>query len=174
MPPAIAPAAKPPIDLSAIRCLSVHSPWAGLLVAGLKPVECRSWATDYRGPLVIHAASSRASLRYENWEYLSMLASDPDWGLGEAARVDLAGWMAVNWPGPKPGDWRGDPLGGILGVVDVVDCRRAGPREPWWPEDGYAWRVANPRRLPAPIPCSGKLSLWKPLPEALAEIAKIL
>nr|CCC48095.1 conserved hypothetical protein [Trypanosoma vivax Y486] len=39
-------------------CLSMHQPWAGLLVAGIKAHEGRTWSTNYRGKLWIHAASS--------------------------------------------------------------------------------------------------------------------
>jgi hypothetical protein len=42
-----------------VKCLTVRQPWAYLIVAGLKDVEFRSWATAYRGPLLIHAAARR-------------------------------------------------------------------------------------------------------------------
>lgn len=38
------------------RCLSVRQPWAGLIAAGIKTIELRSWKTNYRGPLVICSA----------------------------------------------------------------------------------------------------------------------
>lgn len=38
-------------------CLTMHQPWASLLVAGVKRVEGRSWHTDHRGKLWIHAAA---------------------------------------------------------------------------------------------------------------------
>jgi hypothetical protein len=41
-----------------MRCLSVKQPWAGLIGAGLKTLEVRSWYTDYRGPLVICSSQS--------------------------------------------------------------------------------------------------------------------
>lgn len=37
------------------KALTVKQPWASLLVAGLKTIENRSWTTNYRGPLAIHA-----------------------------------------------------------------------------------------------------------------------
>jgi hypothetical protein len=36
--------------------LTVRQPYASLIIAGLKPIENRTWATTYRGPLLIHAA----------------------------------------------------------------------------------------------------------------------
>jgi hypothetical protein len=38
-------------------CLSMHQPWASLLVHGIKKHEGRNWSTAYRGRLWIHAAS---------------------------------------------------------------------------------------------------------------------
>ena len=39
-----------------IKALSLWQPWASLIAMGEKHYETRSWATDYRGPLAIHAA----------------------------------------------------------------------------------------------------------------------
>lgn len=41
---------------SGIRCLSLRQPWASLVVSGRKDVENRSWRTNHRGPLLIHAS----------------------------------------------------------------------------------------------------------------------
>ncbi len=38
-------------------CLSMHQPWASLLVHGFKRFEGREWTHRYRGPLWIHATS---------------------------------------------------------------------------------------------------------------------
>ena len=40
-------------------CLSMHQPWASLLVHGFKRFEGRMWSTKYRGPLWIHATSQK-------------------------------------------------------------------------------------------------------------------
>jgi hypothetical protein len=42
-----------------VKCLTVCQPWAWAIVHGRKHVENRTWATDYRGPLLIHAGGSR-------------------------------------------------------------------------------------------------------------------
>ncbi|CAE6915106.1 Trip4, partial [Symbiodinium natans] len=42
------------------QCLSMHQPWASLLVYGFKRAEGRSWSTDHRGRLWIHATSKAA------------------------------------------------------------------------------------------------------------------
>ena len=39
-----------------MKALTLTQPWASLMAAGAKRIETRSWATSYRGELVIHAA----------------------------------------------------------------------------------------------------------------------
>ena len=36
-----------------MRALSVKQPWANLIASGSKTIETRTWATSYRGPLLI-------------------------------------------------------------------------------------------------------------------------
>lgn len=36
-----------------MRALSVKQPWANLIASGCKTIETRTWATPYRGPLLI-------------------------------------------------------------------------------------------------------------------------
>ncbi len=40
-----------------MKALSVRQPWAGLITAGLKTIEIRTWSTSYRGPLLICASA---------------------------------------------------------------------------------------------------------------------
>ncbi len=42
-----------------MKCLSVRQPWASLIIRGTKDVENRTWDTDYRGRLAIHASKRR-------------------------------------------------------------------------------------------------------------------
>ena len=39
-----------------MKCLSIHQPWAALVVLGAKRFETRSWQTDHRGRMAIHAS----------------------------------------------------------------------------------------------------------------------
>lgn len=46
--------------MATVPALTVHQPYAHLIAAGRKPIETRTWATRYRGPLLIHASKRRA------------------------------------------------------------------------------------------------------------------
>lgn len=39
-----------------MKVLSIRQPFASLILSGAKDVECRTWPTSYRGPLLIHAS----------------------------------------------------------------------------------------------------------------------
>src|SRR5215469_18557457 len=40
----------------AMKILSIRQPWAYLITRGSKNIENRSWPTNYRGPVLIHAS----------------------------------------------------------------------------------------------------------------------
>jgi len=42
-----------------MKALTLYEPWAWLVLHGWKEVETRSWHTDYRGLLAIHAGKKR-------------------------------------------------------------------------------------------------------------------
>jgi hypothetical protein len=39
-----------------MKILSIRQPWAYLITQGSKNIENRSWPTEYRGPVLIHAS----------------------------------------------------------------------------------------------------------------------
>jgi hypothetical protein len=151
-----------------MRGLTLTQPWASLVAIGAKRIETRSWATDYRGQLAIHAGKGLAGMsEAEMW----------DMALSEPFRTALARSALMN-PGRMP---RGE----IVAVVEVADCLPTGrlasglevPRhcsrtdEIWqlteWERafgdygpGRYGWLLADVRPLPTPIPYRGALGLW--------------
>jgi hypothetical protein len=45
-----------------MKCLSIQQPWSWAILYAGKTIENRTWPTDYRGPLLIHAGRSRECL----------------------------------------------------------------------------------------------------------------
>jgi ASCH domain len=41
---------------SDVKIITIRQPWAHLIVNGSKNIENRTWATSYRGPVLIHAS----------------------------------------------------------------------------------------------------------------------
>jgi len=127
-----------------MKAITVRQPWASAIIWGGKNVENRSWPTDYRGPLVIHAAK-KLSPSFEV-EFCKSLGID----YAEAAAL----------------------RGHVLGMVDLVDCVELDHekvRGNKWAKGHWCWILKNPRPL-APVACAGRLKLWD---FALAEAAAV-
>jgi predicted RNase H-like HicB family nuclease len=132
-----------------MKCLSMTQPWAFLLATGHKQIETRSWSTQYRGPLLIHAAKTFPK---------------------EAQRYcrDNA-WLFKQWNDWPWHHWQ-LPLGSIVGICELTDVWRiTADNTPSPPEyhfgnyepGRYGWTVQSVVLLPRPIPARGRLSLWE-------------
>lgn len=129
-----------------MKVLTICQPYAHLIAVGDKRVENRRWPTLHRGELAIHAGRSR--------EWLD---------LDESGQVDETYGVAV----------ADLAFGAIVAVVDVLDCVRlnagALPNDALWTypwleshehvEGPWCWVLGEVRRLPNPVPYSGKLGL---------------
>src|SRR5438067_1700136 len=112
------------------KALSIKQPWAWAIIEEGKNVENRTWPPShgYRGPLYIHAGLKWA------WEGFKFLDEH-----GHRLPFD-------------------PPRGGIIGVVDLVDCVE-GYDSPWAFGGEYHWILKNPRRVRFK-PMAGKLGIW--------------
>lgn len=62
-----------------MKAISLWQPWATLIAIGAKHFETRSWATNYRGQLAIHAAKRSADP--DEWhEAINMALSEAGYG----------------------------------------------------------------------------------------------
>lgn len=120
------------------KALSIRQPWAFFIVHGFKPVENRSWRTHYRGPVLIHAGTRQAD-EFEGEDEF---------------------WPSVLGGRSFPDDATTEhmPMGGIVGVADIVDCVEAHP-SPWF-FGPFGFVLANARPLPF-TPCKGALGFFK-------------
>lgn len=59
-----------------MKVLTIKEPWATLIAEGIKEYEFRTWKTNYRGEILIHAGKTRANeypkivRKYPNFEYM--------------------------------------------------------------------------------------------------------
>jgi hypothetical protein len=137
-------------------------PHGSLLITGAKPFETRHWKTDFRGPLMIHAAQ-----RFVRWEF-DVLFRFKNYQIGLSPLIGLP----LNFRKPAAGNISARAiidnlaLGAFIGVVDLVDCiatermtpaqikaaRGFGDFRP----GRFAWHVRNVRRFLTPIPARGR------------------
>lgn len=111
-----------------MKILSIRQPWASLIVSGVKDVENRTWSTRYRGPLLIHAAQRADDVTSDEIERRFGFRLPPDM-----------------------------PLGGVVGVAELVDCVR-GHASAWYAPAHWAFVLAGSRPL-AFVKWKGSLSL---------------
>ncbi|XP_066557826.1 activating signal cointegrator 1 [Amia ocellicauda] len=126
-------------------CLSMHQPWASLLVLGIKRVEGRTWYTSHRGRLWIAAAAKRPTPQ-------------------EIAQVEA---MYRNLYRTAPDFPKEYPTGCLLGCVNVIDCLSQEQFQEQHPktceESGspFVFICSNPQELLVKFPMKGKHKIWK-------------
>ena len=122
-----------------MKVLTIKEPWASLIIEGYKKYEFRSWKTNYRGTILIHAGMSidkkqvtklsNYNLKYSNGEII-----------GEATLTDC---ILVS-----------DELNNELVNIDPIVYgmnNHVGI---------YAWKLDNVKKYDKPIKIKGKLGLW--------------
>lgn len=154
-----------------LKALSLTQPWASLVALGIKQVETRSWATQHRGWIAIHASKG-----FPKWAVETCFEDE------FCAPLKAAGFE-------KPG---GLPTGAIIGVVRIIGYLptsritigettdySAGTISKLeelygdYGENRYGLFLADAVALPEPIPCKGALSLWQVPPDIEARILDV-
>jgi hypothetical protein len=115
-----------------MKALSIRQPWAWLIATGFKDIENRTWPTDFRGRIYIHAPK-----RTDSNAFSQLMRR----GLSLAAVLKLT-------------------RGAIIGEVDIIDCVKHST-SPWF-VGPYGFVLANPALYKKPIPCKGRLGLFEP------------
>ncbi len=148
-----------------MKAITIWQPWASLLAIGAKQYETRSWKTDYRGQIAIHAAAKRPPKQGE-------LATENFDAITKAIALNLGHWRF---------DWDNIPLGCVILTAELVDCYKITKRLTFaenektisiqeisvqeqlfgdWTPGRYAWELSNVKMLPEPIPAKGQQKIW--------------
>jgi hypothetical protein len=114
------------------RALSIRNPWASLIMGGFKLIENRTWKTDHRGPILIHAGKLVDRLALPDAAQFIDTNAMPSGYLGTVDLVD------VHWGGEH-------------------DCCGF-----WAQQNVFHWRLDNPQPFAEPIPGLGRLGLFIP------------
>lgn len=145
---------KPEAAIEKIPTLSLLQPWAQAIFLGLKKIETRSWATKYRGPLLIHASAKKDIVGRDKWEKTRA-------AMGDTIGENLGAYETL-------------PFGKIIGIVYLTNCRPIETVhrellldhnfiEILWGDysDGrHGWTLASPVSFSPAITYKGALSVW--------------
>ena len=131
-----------------MKVLSLLQPWATLVVIGVKQVETRSWSTDHRGELLIHASTGKAG---------AVMAMEPPFTKYIKEFNDL-------------------PFGAIVGKVTLTDVLLIGQQQldgntlnqltfeerafGDYSEGRYAWMLSDAVQFDKPTLVKGSIRLW--------------
>jgi len=141
-----------------MKALTLTQPWATLVAIGAKRIETRSWNTQYRGPLAIHAAKGFP----ETAQFLCF--KEPFRGLLIQKYSFICG-------GEMYFGKHKFPLGCIVATCNLtrIDSikkdydlyitrneRAFGD----YSEGRFAWILEDIKPLDTPIPAKGSLGLW--------------
>ncbi len=138
-----------------MKALTIIQPWATLIASGHKMNETRSWKTNYRGEVLIHAGKNPKD--YTSGCYID----DPDGRHFQEAGI-------------TPNNFEDLPRGSIIGKATLVNCihinkefrdhlKRSNPAEYAFGDyriGRYAWVFENPVLFEKPIPARGRQGLW--------------
>lgn len=148
-----------------MRVLSVKQPWAHMLIDGTKPFEIRTWKTDYRGRIALHASSGTVA------DALERGVEDDAWAecFARSALVTAQDVKALQ---------RSAIIGTIeiaeIGTLDDLEDSMSDAELDLFDEvdgDHFLWRMTKPLRI-APLSIDGKLNLWTLPDDVAAEVAK--
>ena len=122
-----------------MKALTIKQPWADLIVNGYKKYEFRSWKTNYRGKILIHAGLSFEKDKVAKFKdyNLSLIKGAI---IGEA---DITDCILVDEQFLKK-----------VREIDPIVYNQSGHVEK------YAWKLENIKKYDQPIFIKGKLGLW--------------
>jgi hypothetical protein len=130
-----------------MKALSILQPWVYAILYEGKEIENRSWTTDFRGWVAIHA--SARPMR------------DADFPRGHhIPHLDSLDYSAIC---------------GVARLEDIVTKSRSKWFDR--SDDdfiNYGWVLADIKPLKTPIPCKGALKLWDVPPKVLRELQRQL
>jgi hypothetical protein len=117
-----------------MKTLSIRQPYAWLIVNGLKDIENRSWPTEYRGPVLVHAGKTR--MTRDDWQFWRENFEE----FGEVLFTE----ETIQY-------------GGIVGAMNIVDCVTRSD-SPWF-EGEYGFVIDSAMTCDF-IPLAGRLGFF--------------
>ena len=135
-----------------MKALSIRQPWAWLIVHGYKDIENRTWRTNFRGRVLIHASKGMTRDEYDD----------------AMATALHAGMIANELPHIEH-----LKRGGIIGAATITDCIPPDERlSDWHMGDAFGFKLDAAMPLPF-IECKGRLGFFDVPGEVAAQIREI-
>ena len=144
-------------SVGTIKVLSVKEPHASMIKEGqFKHIETRSWRTNYRGELYIHASKSKVTkqiMTEHNGMFNLLQNTDFDYGciIAKCKLVDC-----------------------VYMTEEFIEEVKKNPNEyisGFYSVGRYAWILEDIEMLEKPIPVAGNRSIWKHTAQSVQKTA---
>lgn len=116
-----------------MKAIAIRQPWASLIANGEKTVECRTWKTNYRGPLIVCASKG-------DIECGDGLVVPGGVAIAVVDLLDVQPMTKADLKGAMMDDFEPEELEEVL--------------------NGYAWHIKLAYPI-VPVPTKGKLNLFE-------------
>ena len=127
-----------------MKVLSVREPFATLITNGIKKIETRSWKTNYRGELFIHASGKTLAKEFLANDFVINLIKDMDMNYGNIiCKCNLVDCIYMD----------DEFIENIKKNQIEYNCGE-------YKVGRYAWIIDDIKPI-YPIPTKGKLNIWK-------------
>lgn len=121
-----------------MKVLTLKQPWATLVSEGIKEYEFRSWKTNYRGKVLIHAGAGIDKKEMERFKDLNL--KYPSKRI--IAEVEIEDCLELD-----------DKLNQkIISENNIAYGSKI--------RTGYAWKLKNAKKIKSNKEINGKLGLW--------------
>ena len=121
-----------------MKVLTLKQPWATLVAEGIKKYEFRSWKTNYRGKILIHAGTGIDKKELEKFRDLNL--EFPSKRI--LAEVEIEDCLELN-------DELNKKISAEKNIAYGSKYRT-----------GYAWKLINPKKINYDKEVKGQLGLW--------------
>ena len=126
-----------------MKVISIKEPFATLIANGMKKIETRSWKTNYRGEIFIHASGKSLAKEFLTNDYVVDLIKDMDMNYGNIiCRCNLVDCIYMD--------------------EEFIEYIKQNPTEYNVGEyklGRYAWIMEDIEPI-YPIPAKGQLNIW--------------
>ena len=121
-----------------MKALTLKQPWATLVAEGIKKYEFRSWKTNYRGKVLIHAGAGIDKQEMKRFENMNL--DFPSKKI--IAEVEIEDCLLLTDDLNKK----------IIAENNIAYGNKY--------RDGYAWKLTNVRKINVNKKINGQLGLW--------------
>ena len=121
-----------------LKVLTLKQPWASLVAEGIKKYEFRTWKTNYRGKILIHAGAGIDKEEMKKFNHLNL--EYPSKRI--IAEVEIEDCLELD-----------DKLNNI--IISENNIAYGSKKR-----TGYAWKLKNAKKINSSKQINGKLGLW--------------